>query len=398
MISHATVPTTPAANMHWQPIPATSWQPTTTHQLLLRVICGTDEAAIAAWQTWVQQIDIEQLDEGSYWLLPRVYQRCPTLEISDPSPRETATWQRLKGVYRHVWSRNQMILRYLGEAVQELKEADIAAVVVGGAALVAAPGADIGSRRADDSGIWVPAETLGAALVILKSLGWRPTLSKSPDQLRAQQTAVGLRRQRDTLTLYWRVLPECPVLGVAGEEAATGTTLTLGHEFAIALSPTDQCFACCIQATRWQPRSPVYWLADAAHLIQQHPIDWARLIYLGRTHQLTLPLLKSLTHLSSLLGTAELAQTCQTLRGIPLTAAERAEFAAKAQPYPLWGQLSPLWFEYRRLTSHHWFQYPAGFAQFLAHRWGLNHSWQVPLHASKQGVQRLLRAVNSRRN
>jgi len=396
MISPATVSTTPAASPHWQPIPATSWQPTTTHQLLLRVIFGPDEAAITAWQTWVQQIDIEQLDEGSYWLLPRVYQRCQTLEISDPSPRETATWQRIKGVYRHVWSRNQMILRYLGEAVQELQEADIPAVVVGGAVLVAAPGADIGSRRADDSGIWVPADTLSTALAIFKSLGWTPTLSRSPDQLRAQQTAVGLRRQRDTLIVYWRVLPECPVLGVAGEEATTGTTLTFGHESAIALSPTDQCFVCCIQATRWQPRSPVYWLADAAHLIQQYPIDWARLVHLGQAHQLTLPLLESLTQLSSLLETPELLHTCHTLQRVTITAFERAEFAAKAQPYPLWGQLPLLWFEYRRLASQRWFQYPAGFAQFLARRWGLEHAWQVPLHGSEQGIKRLLRTATPR--
>jgi hypothetical protein len=361
------------------------------------VIFGTAEAAIAAWQTWVAQSDIEQLDEGSYWLLPRVYQRCQDLELPCASAHETATWQRLKGVYRHVWSRNQMILRYLGAAAQGLQAAGIPAVVVGGAALVAAPGTDVGCRRADDSGIWVPADSLSTALTILKSLGWTPTLSKSPEQLRAQQTAVGLRRQRDTLTLYWRVLPECPVLGVAGEETAIGTTLTLGNATAIALNPTDQCFVCCIQATRWQPRSPVYWLADAAHLIQQYPIDWARLIHLGQTHRLSLPLLKSLTQLSSFLETAELTQTCQTLQSIPVTAFERAEFAAKAHPNSRWGQLPPLWFEYRRLTAHSLWQHPAGFAQFLAHRWGLDHSWQVPLHASKQGIKRLLKTAPASR-
>jgi hypothetical protein len=360
---------------------------------LLQVIFGSDDAAIAAWRTWVEPIDIEQLDEGSYWLLTRVYQRCRGWDLPQASPHETATWQRIKGVYRHVWSRNQMILRYLGEAVRGLQEAGIPTVVVGGAALVAEPETDIGSRRADDSGIWVPAEALKTALSIFQSLGWTPTLSKSPEQLRAQQTAMGLRRQRDTLTLYWRVLPECPTLGVAGEETATGTTLSLGQATAIALSPTDQCFVCCVQATRWQPRSPVYWLADAAHLIQQHPIDWARLIYLGQTYRLSLPLLKSLTQLASLLEMAELPQTCQPLQSIPVTAFERAEFAAKARPYSLWGQLPPLWFEYRRLTSHSWLQRPAGFAQFLAHRWGLDHPWQVPIHASKQGMKRLLRAA-----
>jgi hypothetical protein len=88
-----TPPSIKASQPHWQPPPATHWQPTAQHLLLLQAIFAEDAAAIAAWQTWVQQIDIEQLDEGSYWLLPRLYQRW-----QDGLPHQAdgtqAIWQR----------------------------------------------------------------------------------------------------------------------------------------------------------------------------------------------------------------------------------------------------------------------------------------------------------------
>ncbi len=386
-----------AERLPWQPPPATRWQPTPQHQLLLQASFAEAAAAIAAWQTWQQRIDIEHLDEGSYWLLPRLYRRLQGLTLGQQSAEEIATLQRLKGVYRHVWSRNQMILHDLGQAVQQLQQAQIPVVVVGGAALVAAPQADVGSRRADDSGLWVPEASLTEALDRLNALGWQPTQARSPAQLRSQQTAVGLRRHRHTLTLYWRVLPPCPALGVAGEVTQGGTPIQLGAVPAIALAPTEQCFVCCVQATRWQPRSPVYWLADAADLIQRHPIDWPRLVALAQAHRLGLPLRESLALLAPMLNNPGLNTTLQQLHKVSISAFERAEFAAQARPHPLLGQLPPQWFEYRRLSPQPWPQRLWGFAQFLSQRWGLKSPWYIPLHGGKQGLKRLWRLSPVRR-
>jgi hypothetical protein len=383
-----TPPSIKASQPHWQPPPATHWQPTAQHLLLLQAIFAEDAAAIAAWQTWVQQIDIEQLDEGSYWLLPRLYQRW-----QDGLPHQAdgtqAIWQRIKGVYRHVWSRNQLIIRYLAEAVQSLQTAQIPVVVMGGAALVATPGADIGSRRADDSGLWVPEAFLEPALEHLRDLGWQITRPLSPEHLRSQQTTVGLRRHRDTLTLYWWPLPECPVLGRAGEVSTGGLPIQLATTEAIALDPTDQCFICCIQATRWQPRSPVYWLADAVDLLQRYPIQSDRLIQLAQTHQLLLPLQSSWMQIAPFLVSDEVDTTLDKLKALPVSPFERAEFAVKGQANRL-GQLPTQWFEYRRLYPQ--FSGPQrvwNFGPFLVQRWGLKSVWQIPRHIFQRGFQRL---------
>ncbi|MGD1906789.1 MAG: nucleotidyltransferase family protein [Leptolyngbyaceae cyanobacterium] len=383
----ATPPTT-ANRSHWQPPPATTWQPTAQHLLLLQAIFAEDAAAIAAWRTWGEQIDIEQLDEGSYWLLPRLYKRWQD-GLPHRKDETQAIWQRIKGVYRHVWSRNQLILWSLGEAVQSLQAAQIPVVVMGGAALVATPDADIGSRRADDSGLWVPESSLGNALGQLRDLGWQPTRPLSPEQLRSQQTAVGLRRHSDTLTLCWWPLPECPALGRAGEVNNGGLPVQLANTEAIALNPTDQCFLCCIQATRWQPGSPVYWLADAVDLLQRYPIQGDRLVQLAQTHQLVLPLKSSLMQIAPLVGSHEVETILDRLKALPVSPFERAEFAVKGQANK-WGQLPTQWFEYRRLYPQ--FAGPQrawNFGPFLARRWGLKSAWQIPLHIFQRGVQRL---------
>lgn len=379
-----------ASPSHWQPPPATSWQPTAQHHLLLQAIFAEDATAISAWQAWVQHIDIEQLDEGSYWLLPRLYKRW---QNDDRLHREDGTqviWQRIKGVYRHVWSRNQLIFRYLAEAIKALQRVQIPVVLMGGAALVANPGADIGSRRADDSGLWVPAASLGKALEQLRDLGWQPTQQLSPEHLRSQQTAVGLRRHQDTLTLYWWPLLECPRLGPAGESNRAGLPVQLVTTEAIVLDPTEQCFLCCIQATRWQPRSPVYWLADAIDLLQRDAIPGDRLIQLAQTHQLLLPLQSSLMQIAPLLHSDELKATLTQLQALTISQFEQAEFAAKGQAQSWLGALPTQWFEYRRLYPQcSGLQRGVNFGPFLAQRWGLRNVWQIPRHIVQRGFQRL---------
>ena len=345
---------------HWSPVPAASCEPTALHRLLLTAIFGDRHAAIAAWHEWEAQIDIEDLDEGSYWLLPRLYRRLRDWDgqlSSDDRQTYQRTCQRITGLYRHVWSRNQMILREVGEIVEALKAARISVVVLGGAAIVAEAGADMGARRADDSGFWVPAAALSEAVAVLRSLGWETTTHRSPVQLQQQQTFVGLHRGRNFLTLHWWVLPECAALERDDFERGAvssrdGVPLQLGTVAARGLDRTDRLFVDCIRATRWQPRSPVYFLADAIELVRRRSgsqsetnsdIDWKRLVEYGCIHRLNYSLRASLEEVLACVDRpelhAEIDAAIRTLQGLPASAPERWEARAKARPSPLLGQL-----------------------------------------------------------
>ncbi len=383
MTTHATpISSASPSASRWQPQPPVTWQPTPVQQCLLTATVGQGIAALNAWQIWQAQVDIENLDEGSYWILPRLYHSLRQVDQVDLSPEALQKLQRIKGVYRHVWSRNQILLRLLEKAVQTLQQAGISPVVLGGAALVTRPGADVGSRRVDDMGLWVPFETLPLAIAQLWEAGWQPTQRLEVNQLRSQQTFLGWQQNGYTLVLYWRVLPEFSSLGVAGDSLTEAETVQLGHTSVLALDPTDQFLLCCIQATQWQPRPPFYWLADAAALAQNFTIDGPRLKEKAQTHQLTLALRESLSVIVPLLNhlnQSALTALEQELNHSAISPYEQWEFAAKAQPHPLLGQLPRHWFEYRRLHPHQsqircW----QGYLRFLRQRWGIR-IWHVSI-------------------
>ncbi len=388
MTAHTTAAAASPPASHWQPQPPATWRPPPLQQCLLTATLGQGAIALNAWHTWQAQVDIENLDEGSYWVLPRLYQNLRQGDLSDLSAESRRKLQRIKGVYRHVWSRNQILLRLLEKAVQTLQQTGISPVVVGGAALVTRPGADVGSRRVDDMGLWVPYEAVPLAIAQLQAAGWQPTQQIGIEQLRSQQTFLGWRRDGHTMVLYWRILPEFSTLGAAGDNQTDGIIVKLGHTPVLALNPTDQFLVCCIQATQWQLRPPFYWLADAASLAQYHPIDGLRLKHQAQKHGLTLALRESLGLVVPQLQQPQLAVIEQELSHVSISSFEQREFAAKAQPHQLLGQLPRHWFEYQRLHSgqsnSRLFQ---GFLKVLHQRWGLR-VWHISIAA-----RRLIRMV-----
>jgi hypothetical protein len=359
--------------------------------LLIRAAIQAEVAAIDAWQTWKTEVeDIENLDEGSYWVFPRLYRNLQRLGIEDP------LMQRLKGVYRHVWSRNQMMLRALELVVQELQAVDIDPLLLRGAALITLPGEDVGVRRADDSGIGVAFESVPKAVAQLQKLGWQPSQLKAPESLRSQQHALGFHRHDGLVfTLYWRPLPECFPLCSTAKSQEAQISVCLGQTFVEVPSPTEQLFYSCICATRWQLRPPFYWLADAAALIQCQPIDWVHLLHLAKQYRLSLSLRRSLTLIAAWVACPGLNSTLQQLQNLPIASFESVELWAKGRSHPLLGQLPSLWFEHQRLiaASPTEGNHPQAFGQFLQQRWGLPSLWQLPLHIGKQGAKRVYQAV-----
>jgi len=75
--------------------------PTREQELLLRAALLQGNDAINAWHEWKSSVDIEQLDQGSYRLLPLLYRSLHIDGVEDP------LMNKLKGVYRMTWYKNQ---------------------------------------------------------------------------------------------------------------------------------------------------------------------------------------------------------------------------------------------------------------------------------------------------
>ncbi|HEY9644826.1 MAG TPA: nucleotidyltransferase family protein [Chroococcidiopsis sp.] len=391
-----------------------AWQPTQPQRLLLQAVLAEDAIAREAWSAWKTLIDLDHLDEGSYLLLPRLYQRLRALGIDD------ALVQRCKGVYRHVWSRNQVKLRELTTLVQLLRAAQVEPMLLWGAALILQPGQDPGIRRADDSALYVRFADMPQALAALQDAGWVPTQAKAADVVRSQQHAIGLSLAgQSSCTLQWHVLPEWCQPDLEQSLWSQAIPVTLGAESVLSLHPADQFVCATVRATQWATVPPFHWLADAAALLQANApdsaaldsavlesaaldsatINWAAIIARAQQTELIWALRQGLTQLHQILPHLALSQPLADLAAQPLQPFERAEFNANARPHPVLGSLPTLWFQFRRLQAQpDRDRHSPSFLAFLQQRWGIHHGWHLPRHLLTQGRKRLKRLLATQGN
>lgn len=150
--------------------------PTRQQELLLKASLLRCKGVISAWEEWKSGADIEQLDPGSYNLLPLLYDNLNTIGIKDPLMR------KLKGVYRQTWYKNQLSIHRVGVLLSAFHCAGIRTMVLKGAALVLLYYRNYGLRPMGDIDILVHTEQSREAIDFLIKSGWIPH-SGSPERL-----------------------------------------------------------------------------------------------------------------------------------------------------------------------------------------------------------------------
>src|ERR1700728_260252 len=106
--------------------------------LLLTVAVGPDAAAIRAWDTWRGQGgDIGTLDRDENPVLPMLYRRLVALGMED------GDLQRLLGIHRQCWARNQQLLSGFRSDLELLAQGTIPVMVGPRIALIAADDRDV---------------------------------------------------------------------------------------------------------------------------------------------------------------------------------------------------------------------------------------------------------------
>ena len=220
--------------------------PTPQQELLLKAALLPNQKAIDAWEKWASQVDIEDLDTGSYRLLPLVYRN---LESQD-APIEHPAWPRLKGYYRKTWVENQLLFYRMTKLVRQFQDAGIETLVLKGVPLVLLYYKDYGARPMGDFDLLVQAEQAPLALDLLLESGWESVigLPKSFDEaFMANCHAHMFRKEGDgDFDLHWHVLADSRHLN-ANDDFWEGAEPTKLHDVSIlALNPTDQLLHVCM--------------------------------------------------------------------------------------------------------------------------------------------------------
>ncbi len=145
------------------------WPPTFEQRLLLGAALLDSPHSLKAWRSWRERVPVEteNLDPGSYRLLPLVWRSLHSLAADDP------LMGRLHGIWRRTWYLNQRWLPAARQVAHFLERAGVPTLLLGRAAVSALTDSDYGSRLFDPLTLLVLPEHARLALQVLAGSGWR---------------------------------------------------------------------------------------------------------------------------------------------------------------------------------------------------------------------------------
>lgn len=360
--------------------------PRSPQVLLLRAALLDGEAALAAWHEWLGAVDIEALDPASYRVLPLLWHNLSHAGVDHP------LLERCRGVFRHTWSKNQLLLHRTAPLLRAFGAAGIPLLVLKGGALGQLYYPSPGARPMNDLDVMVPFAAASAARELLERAGWRPTLDLPPAQL-AFIHALGYRDGAGTeLDLHWHALWEGARPGADDPLWRRAQPLRLAGLELATLCATDHLFQVCVHGLRWSEVPPIHWVADAALLLRSGAIDWVRLVEHGERERLTLQLLAALGFLRETLELPIPDEAIARLRAAPASAGERLELWARMQPPALVRGLWLHWCDHRRQNPGSGrLRRARGFPVYLRTIWGLGSLAELPAATWRKSVRRLAR-------
>jgi hypothetical protein len=268
-------------------------------KLLLRAATLSDPGAIAAWQQWKSEVDIETLDDASNVLLPQLYQNLLAHGVDDPE------MARLKGVYRRTWYGNQLQIKALNLVLAALAAHNI-------------PVIRLGAIETDSRAIFsvhLLVQDIGGAIDCLKLLDWQVAPADStPTQICLTQANLGPLYLRDYL--LWA--PGHPHL-----TQKTWRQIVVCNQSNL-LSPGEQFLYLCSQSFAKKTVQSIYGIADAACLVKQFrtEADWFELITQTQRYQTILPVCNMLALLKTLLEAPIPSWVLAALRQMPIAQSE----------------------------------------------------------------------------
>src|SRR4051794_33316450 len=96
-----------------------SWLPDEQQELALRAGLTEDRAeAQETWRRWKSAVGLERAG-STFELLPLIYRNLTRLRLDDD---ELAL---MRGAYRYIWSRNQLLMKTGARAIAQLRAAGI---------------------------------------------------------------------------------------------------------------------------------------------------------------------------------------------------------------------------------------------------------------------------------
>ncbi len=307
-----------------------SW-PEPRQDLLLQAALARNQSAIACWENFLTEFDLDHLDEGEFRLLPLIWRNLSRHGY------QGETLAQLKSAHRQSWHKNQMLTHRLCEVLSGLEQRGIPALLLKGLPLAHLYYEDLGLRPMRDLDMLVPEAELDRTIDHLTQTGWEQT---SPEEIRGS-----LRRYRrfgievafrnvhgEELDLHYHIAHWASSAEIDELLWRSAVPLVLQGIETRTLAPTHHLLHACVHGAAWNAVPPMRWVADAVMLARGGAIDWKWLDGFARRQQLVLPLLAAFTYLSERFEISVPSDLFDQWRSVEFSLSDLAEFDHQTRP------------------------------------------------------------------
>jgi hypothetical protein len=265
------------------------------------------------------------------------------LKREDPSDRD---FDRLKGVYRHVWVRNQRLMRFGAEVIRDLESAGIPTLVLKGAALNAVEG-DLGLRLMADFDLLVPRDAAVRAIEVVSGRFPETPKRELMEWMKVHHSAEFRGELEHSVDLHWYSL----WLSAPDDdfwEASLPVEL-FGAQTHV-LYRADQLLQVCAHGAIYSDPPMNRWAMDAALVLRAADgFDWERVVEQARRRELELTLADALSYLRETVVPSVPAAVIEDLDSQSIRLEQRLGRRAATRPATMTRTLAMHWERYRRL-------------------------------------------------
>jgi hypothetical protein len=362
--------------------------PSQTQRQLLAVALGTGEEALAAWQAIRPALDLDNLEPGSFALLPLVYHTLAEAGSDDP------LLPRLKGIHRNTWVRNNLLLERAGDTALALEAADIRPLFVGGTFFASRFFPNVGLRPTTAVELLIDSGHAASTCAHLAVAGWtfRSDITEGPAGPRYfSDPHENLCIVRTALGFDFALAGDVALAHAPLWENAEPQQLRAGGS-PLFPAPTEALLVALVLGARRKPTPSIVWILDTVMILRYGAdrIDWQRFFDLGLPRGQGLRIRETLAYVSGLPQVDVPRSVLDRLAATPVSFAERLIYAGAAGSAARLGALPEVVAEQLVESADHGPVHAIrSVPARLRARWGLRSSSQLPAAAGRRALRRI---------
>ena len=313
---------------------------TESQRLLLAALAAVPGDVRPLYEQWAAATSFDNLDGGSYRLMPMLYKKLVPLGINDD-----VLYEKIKGIYRYTLYKNSLALAGLHEILRALSEAGVPVMLLKGGAMILKYYPDRGMRPMNDIDLLVEENNLTPALHALAGLGWRDIEQKVYDLFLGGHPAVTMAGgRRFELDVHWNLLTEYDPQIDPRVWWRDARLMDWQGSPVYLLSPEDQVIHLCAHGVKWDALPSIRWIPDVLRVLEASPdLAWDKLVQKCQYFKVTLPVRSCLLFLQTRYGAQVPDEVLDALFSRSVSKTERKRFERYTAPLSFFQRVVRQW-------------------------------------------------------